>query len=400
MGDGTVFGSAKEGVIICKDSVHCGTSEGKFSVLLDEIAVARRLSGWPDYGIEIETFAADIYRISATCFEKRQDGLVDFFNALAATDLSETPPQDVDQQDRSDQTSGDDSLSREKQDRSQVVRRRSKPNSATAAPELRVVDAESVSEPVIVDATLVQRSTVQNVNASLKLLAVCEDDRYEDVEQLFEAATRSEKEWPLVKGYCKYVGFNGREVDGIFLITNQRVLIFSMEIGAKIVFVEVTRRLLGKLPVPFFDTIACFFLFSIPRMIYTALRGGHERLIEKALSVSEHRLISDKPGMRLVQSYDFSRMAETVSQVDIGSGVWTGILSRSFGVSFAPLDLSKTFRIPKDLILAEYESLEPFERLLAAIRSTLRGVGLDYQLDSSGQKLSIVPAVAERRAAA
>lgn len=406
LGDATIFGSAKEGVLLCRDTIYCATSEGNFSVLLDEISGARKLSGWPDYGIEVETFAGDIFRISATCFEKRQDGLVDFFNAISAIDLSASAAQTK------------ETTPTETPNKVRVVRRRSRQSDASETisrtdseenPD-RIVETDSIDEPMIdepmivepmiVDAMLVERSSVQNVNANLKLLAVCENEQYQDVNQLFDAAIRCEDEWPLVKGYCQYVGFNSREVDGIFLITNRRILIFSMEIGAKIVFVEVTRRLLEKLPVPFIDTIGCFFLFSIPRMIYRAMRGGHERLIEKALSVSEERLLSGKPGMRLVQSYDFARIAENVSQVDIGSGVWTGVLSRRFGISFAPINLSKTFRIPKDLILAKHETLEPFERLLGAIRETLRNIGLDYQLDSSGQKLSILPAAIERRAAA
>jgi hypothetical protein len=168
----------------------------------------------------------------------------------------------------------------------------------------------------------------------------------------------------------------------------------------KIVLVELTRRLLGKLPVPFVDSVGCFFLFSIPRAIYVALRGGKEKLIAQALAVEEGRLLSDKPPLRKVQEFGLAQFRENIAQVDIGTGVWTGILARKFGVSFAPSKLSKSFSIPKDLILPEYETLEPLERLLNAIRLPLRSIGLEYQLNEKDQRLSITPTASIKKSAA
>ncbi len=70
------------------------------------------------------------------------------------------------------------------------------------------------------------------------------------------------------------------------------------------------------------------------------------------------------------------------------------------GVYFSPSGLSKSFSVPKDLILPEYETLEPFERLLFSIRSTLLRIGLDYRSDTNSHKLSIGPAAADVKAAA
>lgn len=356
LGDGTVFGSAKEGILITESTLISGTSEGAFSVQLKNIVGAKTVGGWPDYRIEVQCQDGTTHLISTTCFDKKIDALVAFLDSFAANE--------------------------------------SKPVLNTDSP------AEEPSKPVVLSAPVVEDSSIRAVNASLKLIEVCPHDGFDDVGTLFDSAFQADTEMPLLKGYCRYVGFNGREVDGVFLITNRRHLLFSMEMGAKIVFVELTRRLLGKLPVPFLDSIVCFFLFSIPRSIYVALRGGQGKLIAQALDVAEDRLLSDQPPLRKIQDFDFPNLTETVAQVDIGTGVSTGFLSRSFGVSFVPVKIAKAFSVPKDLILPEYETLKPFQQLLNAVRSTLVRRGLDYRLETEDQKLSIIPCVTENKIAA
>jgi len=54
--------------------------------------------------------------------------------------------------------------------------------------------------------------------------------------------------------------------------------------------------------------------------------------------------------------------------------------------------LSKTFSIPQDLILPEYETLEPIERLLATIATPLRQRKLGYRVDEKHERLTIFPA--------
>lgn len=356
LGDGTVFGSAKEGILITESTLVSGTSEGAFSVQLKNIVSAKTTGGWPEYRIELQCEDGSTHLISTTCFDRKIDALVAFLDSFAANEVEPVPNKDS--------------------------------------------SAEEQSKPVVLSAPTVVDTSIRAVNASLKLIEVCPDDGFDDVGTLFDSAFQADTEMPLLKGYCRYVGFNGREVDGVFLITNRRILLFSMEMGAKIVFVELTRRLLDKLPVPFLDSIVCFFLFSIPRSIYVALRGGKGKLIAQALDVEEHRLLSDQPPLRKIEDFDFAKLTETVAQVDIGTGVSTGFLSRSFGVSFAPVKIAKAFSVPKDLILPEYETLKPFQHLLNSVRSTLVRIGLDYRLDAEDQKLSIAPCETKNKIAA
>ncbi len=356
LGDGTVFGSAKEGILITADTLFSGTSEEKFSVRLQDIVGATKLGGWPTYGIELQCRDGSSHKISTTCFDKKQDGLVDFLNSIAGASTRHVASQE--------------------------------PSPVQS------------SLPAIASVSCAQETSIRDIEAGLKLIGVCKRNEFDDVGDLFEAAFRSDTEWPLLKGYCRYVGFNQREVDGVFLLTNQRLLLFSMEMGAKIVTVEVTRRLLDKVPVPFFDSITCFFLFSIPRALYVAMRGGKEKMIVRALDHEEEQLLSEKPPLRKVQEFDFEKLAENVAQVDVGAVAGAGILTHKFGVSFSPVRLAKTFRVPKDLILPEHEAVEPFERLLHAVHSTLARIGLDYRVDAKGEKLTITPAASEMKAAA
>ncbi len=359
LGDGTVFGSAKEGILITADTLFARTTEESFSVPMNDIVKATKLGGWPTYGVELECCDGSTHRISTSCFDKKQDSLVDFLNLFATVDT-------------------------------QCVAEQSPPPARSS----------EAAATVNVNAANPRDTSILAVNAGLRLIGVCEQEKFDDTGALFDAALQADTEWPLLKGYCQYVGFNGRQVDGIFLLTNRRLLLFSMEMGSKIVCVELTRRLLGKLPVPFIDSIVCFLMFSIPRAAYVALQGGKEKLIAQALRIKEERLLADKPPLRKVQQFSFPELAQSVAQADIGIGVWTGILERRFGVSFAPVELAKTFSVPKDLILPEYETLDPFEQLLYAIRSTLARIGMDYRLDARRQKLTIALAAAEKKAAA
>ncbi len=349
--DGTVFGSAKEGILITNSNLMSNTSVGTFTVPLTHIVGAESVGAWPEYILDIQCRDGSTHRISTTCFDKHRDGLVSFFNSLATVEadsdalpipLPETPRQGT--------------------------------NSPGGAAAVEGGD-----------------TSVQGLNADLKLIGICPDDEFDDARDLFDAAFDASVEVPLLKGYCQYVGFNGREVDGIVVLTNQRLVLFSMEMGAKIVFVELTRRLLGKLPVPFLDSIVCFFLFSIPRSIYVALRGGKEKLIAHALAVKEHQLLSEQSPLRKVTEFDFEKLAKTVAQVDIGNCAGSGVLSRKFGVTFAPTSLTKAFSIPCDLVLTGHDSPEAFHRLLSAIRSTVSSLGIDYRLDAEGQKLTMLP---------
>ena len=296
-----------------------------------------------------------------TCFEKQQQRLIDFLGAVAQVSAGATPAERI---------------------------------TASAPPIL------PRTQPLIKQLSFADETSVRDVNAGLKLVGLCQREGFDDAGQLLTAAASAETEWPLLKGYCQYVGFNGREVDGLFLLTNRRLLLFSSESGAKIVLVELTRRLLDKVPFPFFDSVVCFFVFSIPRAIYVEARGGHEKLIERSLGVDAESLLANKPPLRKVQDYDLATLVQNVSQIELGTGIWTGILARKFGVSFSPAQLTKTFSIPKDLILPEYETLEPFERLLHAAEAALRQHGFEFRVDDADQRLVLRPASAARKAAA
>lgn len=370
LADGTVFGSAKEGIVITADTLYSRTIEATFSVPLQEILGAKVVGGWPGYVVELQSRDGSTHRISMACFAKKQAALVDFLSALAAAQ--------------------DKPVSRHKP-------RRAAPSQQLAGGGVQPTMPASPAAPRPHETT---NTSIASINSGLRLINVCQQEQVDDVGTLFEMAFATDAEQPLIHGYCRYVGFNGREVDGVFLLSNQRLLLFSMESGAKIVLVELTKRLLGKLPVPFVDSVVNFLLFSIPRTAYVALRGGKESLIAQALAFDEAQLLSNQPPLRKVQDYELTRFQENVAQVDIGTGVWTGFLARKFGVSFSPSGLSKSFSVPSDLILPEYETLESFERLLSAIRPTLLRLGLDYHTQTDQQKLSIGPTAAKAKAAA
>lgn len=358
LGDGTVFGSAKDGIIITGDALYSRTSEGAFSLKLCEVTGAEKLGGWPGYEIEITCSGGRSFKVSMSCFEKQQETLVAFLNAVARA------------------------------------------GAGVSTFEVDFVPPPLPSTPVVRKRTTFGTTTVQHVNAGLRLIGICPRSGLEDAAELFTAASSAAEEWPLIKGACQYVGYNGREVDGIFLLTNRRLLLFSTESGAKIVFVETTLRLLDKVPFPFFDSIVGFFLFSIPRAIYVALRGGKEKMVEHSLAIDSQALLDAKPPLRKVQSSDFDTLSNNVSQIELGTGIWTGILARKFGVSFAPAQLTKAFSIPKDLILPEYETLEPFERLLHAAAPALSRLGLTHRLDAEGERIVVNLTPAARKAAA
>ena len=63
-------------------------------------------------------------------------------------------------------------------------------------------------------------------------------------------------------------------------------------------------------------------------------------------------------------------------------------------------EIGQIVQLPKDLILPEYEMLEPFKRLLRGTRSTLAKFGLDYRLEANGSKSTINPATQTKDAAA
>jgi len=362
LGDGTVFGSAKHGIIITADMLYARTMEEEFSVPLDEIECATNAGGFPNYSIELECSDGSNHLIGTGGFDKVQDHLVDFFNAIAGLNNGKNPVEE------------------------EVCEEQTEP---------------IYEEPAVPQFTSGALDTsVRNINAGLRLISVCPHDEIDETGQLFETAMASNEEWPLLKGSCQYVGFNKRKIEGLFLFTNQRLVVFSTENRAKILFVEISMRMLDKIPVPFFDSLVGFILFSIPRMIYVACCGGKEKMIADSLILDNDLLLSDDPPLHKAQEFSYQQLAETVSQVDLGSGVWTGILSRAFGISFPPKGLGKTFKTPNDLILPEYETLEPFESLLYAINGTLRQHGLSYQLDEKNQQLSIIPDEVEGKAAA
>ena len=53
LGDGTVFGSAKEGLVLTEDTLYCGTTEGAFAIALQDIVTASCMGGWPSYIVEL-----------------------------------------------------------------------------------------------------------------------------------------------------------------------------------------------------------------------------------------------------------------------------------------------------------------------------------------------------------
>lgn len=368
LGDGTVFGSAREGILITDDALFSNTTDGTFSIPFQSIAGAKKMGGWPSYEVEVKCLDGTAHSISMSCFEKNQANLVSFLNAVAAESGASQPA--------TWETTQLEDL---------VI--------STIEPE----ESFQLELPCQADFT---DHSITAVNAALKQMHICQGESIEDADALFDTSLRSDAEIPLLRGYCRYVGFNGRGVDGVFLLSNQRLLLFSMESGVKIVLVELTKRLLGKLPVPYVDSIVGFFVFTIPREIYVALCGGKEKMIAQTLEIEADQMLTKQPPLRKVHDYRLADFRENVAQVDIGPDVWTGILDREFGVSFSPSQLTRSLRVPKDLILPEYETLEPLERLLFSIRSMLQKIGLDYKVDAKRHTLSIYPTAAVVKAAA
>jgi len=93
LGDGTVFGSAKIGILLTTDRLYSNTPnvlERTFCLPLHEISKASNGGGWPNYYVDIESLDGRPYQISMTCFDKSQPGLIDFLNALGELNRGES----------------------------------------------------------------------------------------------------------------------------------------------------------------------------------------------------------------------------------------------------------------------------------------------------------------------
>ena len=375
LADGTIWGSAKEGVVLTDRACYCHTIDGEFTLPWSEIAKATRIGGFPGYSLTVSTHSGSEYRISTCCFDAQQDKLVDLLNSLAMDRAFEKF------------TGG------------RVVRGSSEQNEdgetivAGAIEDQRdIVDAEVIHEP----------ASTSDVNSQLRFVEFCVPRGCHDIDGYLNQALGSETEQVLFKGYCNYVGFNQRLVRGVFMVSNRRIRLFSMESGAKIVFVETTKRLLGKLPVPFIDSLIGFFLFSIPGSLLELMRGGKLKAIERALSTSNEQLLSENCPLRNVEECTWDQLAQAANEIQIGKGVWTSLnfLQRSFGILFVPSAITKSLSLPKDIVLDGSEDIEPFLNLLQSLADTLRKHGIEYTYDDRAKRISLKLASNARSAAA
>ncbi|PHS03309.1 MAG: hypothetical protein COA78_18305 [Blastopirellula sp.] len=361
LADGTVFGSAKEGLIITDQTLYARTLDEKFSVPLSEVAGATRKSGFPNYSIQINTHAGEEHLIATCCFTKQQEKLIEFFDALPHEFSADVPAEEI----------------------------------IAGPPEFRGPRlAESTRETfdLIQPMSVPETVTAREINSALRLVEFCVPDDCEDIDRHLAEVLASDTEQVIAKGYCKYVGYNKRQVRGVFVVSNRRLRLFSMESGLKLVFVETTKSLLGKLPLPFIDSILGFFLFTIPGSLLNALRGGSDHLIAKALATTNEQLLSDTCPLRSVKEITWQQLHDVVSEVKIGTGVWTSFnfLNKSFGVSFVPRKLTDVFRGPQDIILDGTEVIEPLLQLVQSMENTLREQGVELDFDDEKQKISLL----------
>ena len=358
--DGTVFGSAKEGLIITDQTLYAGTLDETFIVPLSEVAGATRKSGFPNYSIQVNTHAGEEHLIATCCFTKEQKKLIEFFNALPSEYAAGVPAEEI---------------------------RIGPPE--FLGPEL----AESTQETFELIQPLPEPKTVtaREINSELRLVEFCVPDECEDIDRHLAELLVSDTEHVIVKGYCKYIGFNKRQVKGLFVVSNRRVRLFSLESGFKLVLVVTTKRLLGKIPFPFLDSIVGFFLFTIPGSLLNALRGGSNHLIAKALATTNEQLLSDECPLRSVKEITWEQLHQVVSEIQIGTGVWTSFnfLNKSFGVSFVPRKLTDVFRGPQDIVLEGTEVIEPLLQLVQSMEGTLREQGIQLEFDDEKQNISL-----------
>ncbi len=377
LADGTVWKSAKEGVVLTDQKIYSRTIGGNFSLRWSEISEAVRVGGFPSYSLTITTHSQERHHISTACFDAQQKKLIEFFNGVAEAFVQE---KEVFGQGK--MVSLESGSANEPILAAEIVTSQIPPNDTT----YRYPPKTSVS--------------TKELNSRLKWMELCLDAPRGDVSQNLETALQDQNEQAIVKGFCQYIGFNKRLVNGFFVLTNRRMKLFSIESGAKIVFVETSKRLLGKLPVPFIDLLLGFFIFTIPGAILAALRGGKAAAVKRSLEIPTEKLLANECALRSVGEHSWEEMGDVIGEVHIGTGVWTSFnfLNRAFGVSFLPTKMSGAFKCPKDVVLEAGENVESIEQAVRLCRPVLQSRGLEIQIDEN--KICISNRVADRRAVA
>ena len=114
-------------------------------------------------------------------------------------------------------------------------------------------------------------------------------------------------------------------------------------------------------------------------------------MITKALATTNEQLLSDACPLRSVKEITWQQLHQVVSEVQIGTGVWTSFnfLNKSFGVSFVPRKLTDVFREPQDIVLEGTEVIEPLMQLVQSMESALREQGVELEFDDQKQKISL-----------
>lgn len=77
-----MLGGAKTGVLITAEKLYSNSSEGKFSLSLDEIAGATAAEAWASYRIGIATLEGQVFNISTSNFDSYKPQLTEFLNTL------------------------------------------------------------------------------------------------------------------------------------------------------------------------------------------------------------------------------------------------------------------------------------------------------------------------------
>jgi len=82
LGDGTAFGSAKNGVMLTARKICYNTDSGRGELAWDAVVSATVVGGFPQYGVEVHPRRGDTVRIDCVCFDAVQPALVNFLNQV------------------------------------------------------------------------------------------------------------------------------------------------------------------------------------------------------------------------------------------------------------------------------------------------------------------------------
>ena len=340
LADGTILGSGKAGIVLSATTLHTMSDGQNLSIPFDHIMGTSDVSKMTSSEITLHCKGADV-KIDSTFFDKKHAELISFFGELSSSSGT------------SDENKMDPSI--------EVIR---------AAPEMASLDYSMSSD---------------EVSKQLAGVVFFGGDDYDDFEEKLRMSLNNPNEVPIAKGLCNYLGFGAQNVMGLFLVTNKRCLLFSLESGLKNVVLGLTKRFLGK--VPLLGWAVDLLFIELPRFLLNKIFNYRLKRAASAIVLDEQNLLSGNTGLKNIQDFDFQRFSQYVRHIEIGKRVPTGLLSYGFGISFMQRNVTQAWTKPKDWLMPQDPELPPYTALVKSALSELEAAGISVEFE--GKKIQL-----------